>query len=452
VPDRIYDADPDLRARAEAEREIYREAEQRTRANGLDEEVPPPDFEARAPPHGNCYKDVDLGERDLDLGESDADLGEWDAGEDRDPIPPRGWLLGKTFCRRFLSSLVADGGVGKTAVRVAQLLALATGRPLTSEHVFHRCRVLIVSLEDDRDELRRCVRAAMLHHGVKNKHVKGWLFLAAPGFNGWKLATTENSEHKTSTLRICLVEAIKRRAIDVVSLDPFVKSHGVEENANNAIDFVAGILARIPTEHNCAVEAPHHISKGLADPGNADRARGASAFKDAARLVYTLTPMSEDEAKLFSVGENERRRLIRMDSGKVNIAPRAAAATWFKIVGVRLGNRTRDYSHGDEVQTVEPWEPPDLWKGLSTVTLNLILTEIEQGMPNGRLFSDHPQAIDRAAWQVVQKYLPNLTAAQAREIIRTWVKNGVLYQVVYHDVQDQKDRKGLRVNAGKRPG
>lgn len=46
----------------------------------------------------------------------------WDAGEDDRPIPPRGWLLGNSFCRRFVSSLIADGGVGKTAVRYAQYL------------------------------------------------------------------------------------------------------------------------------------------------------------------------------------------------------------------------------------------------------------------------------------------------------------------------------------------
>ena len=89
-------------------------------------------------------------------------LGEWDAGDDDEPIPPREWLLGTVFCRTFISSLLAEGGVGKTAVRIAQCLSLATGRPLTGERVFKRCRVLIVSLEDDRNELRRRVRAAML--------------------------------------------------------------------------------------------------------------------------------------------------------------------------------------------------------------------------------------------------------------------------------------------------
>src|ERR1700712_4389413 len=84
-------------------------------------------------------------------------LGIWDAGGDDYIIPPRAWLLGTIFCRRFLSSIIADGGVGKTALRVAQLISLAIGRSLTGEHVFLRCRVLIVSLEDDRDELRRRV-------------------------------------------------------------------------------------------------------------------------------------------------------------------------------------------------------------------------------------------------------------------------------------------------------
>src|SRR3954469_14611659 len=41
-------------------------------------------------------------------------LNVWSAGKDIDTPPPRGWLLGNTFCRRFLSSLFGDGGVGKT--------------------------------------------------------------------------------------------------------------------------------------------------------------------------------------------------------------------------------------------------------------------------------------------------------------------------------------------------
>ena len=47
------------------------------------------------------------------------------------------------------------------SLRIAQLISLATGRSLTGEHVFLRCKVLIVSLEDDQDELRRRVYAVL---------------------------------------------------------------------------------------------------------------------------------------------------------------------------------------------------------------------------------------------------------------------------------------------------
>src|SRR6516225_5933737 len=66
-------------------------------------------------------------------------LGEWNAADDVDLPPPRGWLLGNTFCRTFLSSVIGAGGSGKTALRYAQALSLATGRNLTGEHLFQRC-------------------------------------------------------------------------------------------------------------------------------------------------------------------------------------------------------------------------------------------------------------------------------------------------------------------------
>ena len=78
-----------------------------------------------------------------------ARLGVLDAGDDTTLPPPRAWLLGNIFARKFLSSLFGDGGVGKTALRYAQYLSMATGEPLSGDHLFQRCRVLIVSFEDD---------------------------------------------------------------------------------------------------------------------------------------------------------------------------------------------------------------------------------------------------------------------------------------------------------------
>jgi hypothetical protein len=379
-------------------------------------------------------------------------LGEWDAGDDEDWIDPRGWLLGTVFCRGFLSMLLAAGGTGKTAVRYAQYLSLAIKRSLTGEHVFQRCRILIVSLEDGTKELRRRIRAAMIHHGVSRADVKGWLFLAAPGRSAGKLAITdERGNVIPSALAATLEEVIVRRKIDLVAIDPFVKAHGVEENSNDAIDAVMQILVDMLDKYDIAGDVPHHVRKGVTDTGNAESGRGASAAKDAGRLVYTLAPMTPDEGQGFGLSEKERRSLIRMDSAKVNIAPPLSEARWFQLVGVNLGNATELYPNGDEVQTVEPWTPPDVWADLSSPLLNDVLTEIDAGLPDGERYSDAAQARSRAAWRVVLKHAPDKTEKQAREIIKTWVKNGVLVASEYENPKWRKSEIGLRLDATKRP-
>lgn len=375
-----------------------------------------------------------------------------DAGEDEAAIPPRGWLLGNAMCRRFISGNVAQGGVGKTALAHVRALALATGRPLTGEHVFQRCRVLIVSLEDDIDELRRRVRAARTHHRITAGDVRGWLFLWTP--IGLKIAEQKDGSRAVvpGELEQQLRAVIAERQIDVVEIDPLVKAHTADENDNNALDGVAIILARLATDMNCAVDLPQHERKsGTAEPGDANRARGASSYRDAARLLYTITPMTDVEREQFGLTEAERRSLIRVDSAKVNIAPPSIEARWFRIVGVPLGNGTDLYPHGDEVPTVEPWTPPDIWAEISISAANEILDRIDAALADGRRYSAAPQAGEaRAVWRVVQSKFPNLSEKQCRNVIATWVKSGVLITDDYDDPIQRRKSTGLFV--AKRPG
>ncbi|RWN52184.1 MAG: hypothetical protein EOS11_32255 [Mesorhizobium sp.] len=245
---------------------------------------------------------------------------------------------------------------------------------------------------------------------------------------------------------------IERNKIDFVCLDPFVKTHGLTENDNNQMDQVIEFLANFAIEMNIAVDVPHHTAKGAANPGNADRGRGASAIKDGARLVYTLTTMSDEEAERFGVPPADRRLYIRMDSGKVNITPPAAAAKWFKLVSVVLGNGNHLYPDGDNVQTIEQWTPPETWEGLTDDLVNRILTDIDAGMADGERYSDAGAAKARAAWKVVQKRAPKKTEQQCREIIATWVKNGLILKETYYSLVTRKDREGLHVDDMKRPG
>jgi len=211
---------------------------------------------------------------------------------------------------------------------------------------------------------------------------------------------------------------------------------------------VVQVLVDLSHKLNVGIDVPHHVSKaprngGGVEPGDADRGRGASAMKDAARLVYTLNVMTKDEAEKFGIGEEDRWAYVRMDKAKVNIIPPARQAKWFHLVGVPIGNADDIYINGDEVQAVERWNPPDVMGGLSNAGMDKILARIDKGMGDGRRYSDAPTAKARAAWKVVVDVCPEFKEARARDIIKTWVKNGVLVSQSYRNDKDRKDEDGL---------
>jgi hypothetical protein len=84
------------------------------------------------------------------------------AGDDTGMPLPRAWLLGNVFCRQFVSSLLGDGGVGKTAVRYAHYLSVATkAQSCRSTPVGARSRLIDIPRRQRR-------RIAPTHEGRAN--------------------------------------------------------------------------------------------------------------------------------------------------------------------------------------------------------------------------------------------------------------------------------------------
>jgi hypothetical protein len=377
------------------------------------------------------------------------ELDEWDAGEllKSGPPAPRQWLLSRYFCRGFLSGLVAPGAAGKTTLRLTQAIELAAERELLGHRIYQRCRVLVVSLEDDRAELLRRLTAVCLRHHIDLAELKGWLFCRE--LTGVKLVELHKGERRLGKLATMLEDVIKRRRPDLIVLDPFVKLHALEENSNSDMDFVCDHLVQIAQRHNIAIDCPAHTRKGQAVAGDADLRRGASAQRDAGRLDYTLTVMSEEEAKRFGIPPDDRKSYVRLDSAKVNIV-RAMKAEWFRLVNVNLGNATELYPDGDDVQAIESWTPPEIWEGITAEMINAILDNLDAGMPNGQRYSDHNRAGERAAWLVVKRHCPDKSEAQCREIIKEWVTQGTLFSKECDDPVHRKKVLGLYVDNSKR--
>jgi RecA-family ATPase len=372
----------------------------------------------------------------------------WNMGEDHDLPPPRAWLMKGTFCKGFLSGIAAAGGVGKTALRIVQLLAVATGRvDLTGDHVFGRFRVLFISLEDDLAEIRRRIWAATQHHGIPHDELLDCFWVTNPSeLKLARISSTNPRRIEPGELAAELRRVILDRRIDIVAIDPFLKTHEADENDNGMIDQVCVLLVRIAIECGCAVDIVHHTAKGFTRPGDADRMRGASALRDAVRLFYTVTGMSEKEANGFGVSAAERRSLMRLDSAKLNLLPPAPEAKWFRFVDIELGNRTNEYPAGDRVQTCELWHRPDRGAGIPQDALKRIFDQLEAGPTAGRRYSRASNtAEEREAWRLLQTHCPNLTRFQANDELKRWLKAGFIVESQYKDPVTRKLRSGLFV-------
>jgi len=69
-----------------------------------------------------------------------------------------------------------------------------------------------------------------------------------------------------------------------------------------------------------------------------ETARGASSAVSAARVVHTLSPMGQKEAKVYGVPEERAGFFIRLDDAKANFTAPTKRTVWFERSGVTLPN------------------------------------------------------------------------------------------------------------------
>lgn len=368
-------------------------------------------------------------------------------------IPPRAWLYGSALVRRYITVMVAPGGVGKTAWSVAVGLSLARGRGLIGDWVHEQANTLVCCLEDPEDEFDRRIAASMIRHRLTPEQLTGTVYhingrdrrltIAAIGEDGMSVAYPDKA---------ALIEQIQALEIGCVIVDPFVNSHELEENSNPHINAAARAWAEIAEDANCAVLLIHHTRKGAA-AGDIDAARGASALIGAARAGFTLTAMTSEEASEFGIPEDQRRRHVRLDDAKANLAPPSDKARWFRLDSVQLGNSTDLYPKGDSVQAVVAWEPPSIWQELTPQAINDALDAIAAGIGGGRRYTASRAGKgggERWAGRVLTRD-HGLNDDQASKVIATWVRTGLLIEDAYVDPQTRKTVSCVRIDNAKRP-
>jgi hypothetical protein len=362
-------------------------------------------------------------------------------------LPRRPWVAPGYALRGAVTVVAGPPSAMKSSLMLTWAAAEALGRPHGRFRPTAPGDVIIYNVEDDRIEQQRRLSAVLRQFDATPADIRSRIVRVGPTSIGTLFAFDKEGGSLVGTPAMAaLRELVRERRPALLIADPLAELHGCEENDNTALRAVIAEFRRLAAEFDLAVILVHHTRKGAVAPGDPDSARGASSIIGAARIVLTLVTMSEEDAEAVGLPTDRKSRaaFVRLDDAKQNYAAIGEAA-WYEKVLYTLDN-------GEAIPAAVPWEAPDMWSAIPVAVANKILDDIDAGLDEGHRYSAAHQATDRAAWRVAQRHVASLTEAQARSVIKTWLKNGVLIREDYTDAVEGKKRQGVRVNQAKRPG
>jgi hypothetical protein len=346
-------------------------------------------------------------------------------------IPKRQWLYGKHLLRKFVSLDVAAGGVGKSSLKIGEALAMASGRDFYGKGMPEGAlNVWMWNLEDPHDEIERRLHATAQRFRVTPEDVADRLHVDSGRDQPLVIATESPTGAMIAKPVVeALIAEMLDRKIDVLIVDPFISSHAVSENDNNAIDLVAREWNVVAERTGAAINLVHHVRKQNGESATADSARGASALIGKARSVLVYNRMTDEEAKTLGIDEAERRFFFRVDNDKANLAP-PETGDWYRM-------NNQDLENGDSVGVACSWTPPDLFEGMTSTHLYRVQRAIAEG--------DWRENIQtKEQWvgvPIAAALMLNLDDDKDRKkvvrLLKVWLKEGAL------EVVEKEDRKRM---------
>jgi hypothetical protein len=216
-----------------------------------------------------------------------------------------------------------------------------------------------------------------------------------------------------------LIRFVIENKIDVVSIDPFIRTHRVNENDNGAISAVVEIYDEIADVAHCAIHLWHHTRKGGNGAVTIESARGAAAFVDVCRSVRILEPMTKEEATQLKL--KRASSYFREIDGKHTFAPRSDESWWYQFISVPLNNAF----DGDEVGVVAAWKHPGkaAQANLTGDKIRAIVREVAKG--EWREDSRAAMWVGRAVAKVMGLDHED-DKATVRRLVKKLLTNGVL--------------------------
>ncbi|MCA1386083.1 MULTISPECIES: AAA family ATPase [unclassified Bradyrhizobium] len=360
--------------------------------------------------------------------------------------PGHGWFVARRS--EYVSATVAPGALGKSSLIITEMLSMVSGQALLGT-ASEQLRVWHFNLEDPAMETTRRIQTTAKQFELSEHHLGDRLFVDHGRERPLVIAKTEGRDTVICTPVVdALIAEIEERGIDVVIVDPFISSHKVPENDNNAIDMVVKEWDKVADKGNCAVELVHHVRKGEQEV-TVQSARGGVALTDGCRSARVLNSMTEAEAK--NAGVDHHGLYFSAYADKANLTEPADKRDWFELVSVDLDNNPLsrvsgnpfDHLKGDDIGVATRWERPDLLAGVTASDFERCALAIKQGQWRA------DQRADGWVGIAVAKTLGlSLTDKQDRAkvvaLLKTWRETGALVEVERPD-ERRKPKKFIEV-------
>jgi hypothetical protein len=242
-----------------------------------------------------------------------ADLKKWMENEP----PEMDFLFEKVFPAGIAAALCGSGGVGKSTFALQLAYSLATGIEVFPTFVpVKPAKVMIFLGEDPRaitwKRFRNILRAFNPTPAQEALLVKNLFLYDLPA---QKLCTVDDGEVVTTPAYDELRRDVSKIRPALLILDPKSRWAGVNENNNDKATAFVTLLEEIIKPHGASLLLTHHVSKAGHGSLGATSVRGASAFVDALRLVFTMVA-PEDRGR---PPEDFTDYCIKLDIAKSNL-------------------------------------------------------------------------------------------------------------------------------------
>ena len=195
--------------------------------------------------------------------------------------------------RNTLTMISAPGGTGKSFLSIQLAIRIVSKNP--------NSKVLLWLSEDPlyytKDRINKIFERIVPHLQDKKEDILNQIDIV-----GAEQPTIYFNNLEEKQLKEIGDELVAN--YNVVILDPLIAFYAGEENSNSEARAFMNILNRMAQDRLLSIVLIHHHNKAE----NGGRTRGASAFVDAVRLLYTLNTIKTEEKEIHPT-----KRLIKIE-------------------------------------------------------------------------------------------------------------------------------------------